>query len=105
MARWILADTKIPQNPDVIEVSVYRSHKKAQTYVYLPADQDYADLPEAFVEQFGEASAFLTFVLHAEKTLAQVDAGQVMAAIKSQGFFLQLPPQQDYQADGHQSDV
>ncbi len=100
-----MADAKNPHKSDVIEVSVYRCHKKAQTYVYLPADQDYADLPEAFVQQFGEASMFLTFALHAQKKLAQVDAGQVMAAIKNQGFFLQLPPQHDYKIDGHQSDV
>lgn len=100
-----MVDTKVPHTPDAIEVSVYRCHKKAQTYVYLPSDQEYADLPEAFVAQFGEASEFLTFVLHAEKRLAQVDAGKVIAAIRSQGFFLQLPPQQDYQAESHQSDV
>ncbi len=77
---------------DSVEVSVYRSSKKNQTYVYLPSDQEYESLPEAFVEQFGDAALFLTFELHESKKLAQVDARTVLAALHNQGFFLQLPP-------------
>ncbi|MCR9258484.1 MAG: YcgL domain-containing protein [Pseudomonadaceae bacterium] len=75
-----------------MEVSVYRSSKKNQTYVYLPADQTYESLPEAFVAQFGDAALFLTFELHEDRKLAQVDARSVLAALHDQGFFLQLPP-------------
>ena len=75
-----------------VEVSVYRSPKKAQTYVYLPSDQDYESLPEALIEQFGDAILFLTFELHEKKKLAQVEAKTVLAALRNQGFFLQLPP-------------
>jgi uncharacterized protein YcgL (UPF0745 family) len=75
-----------------VEVSVYRSLKKAQTYVYLPSDQDYESLPEALIEQFGDAVLFLTFELHEKKKLAQVEAKSVLAALRNQGFFLQLPP-------------
>ena len=75
-----------------VEVSVYRSPKKPQTYVYLPSDQDYESLPEALIEQFGDAVLFLTFELHEKKKLAQVEAKTVLAALRNQGFFLQLPP-------------
>jgi uncharacterized protein len=82
-----------PQPPlTSVEVSVYRSSKKTQTYVYLPSDQEYESLPEAFIEQFGDAALFLTFELHESKQLAQVDARTVLAALHNQGFFLQLPP-------------
>ena len=90
-----MTDPQAPSSPDTfasVEVSVYRSSKKKQTYVYLPADQEYESLPEAFVEQFGDAALFLTFELHESKKLAQVDARTVLAALHSQGFFLQLPP-------------
>ena len=75
-----------------VEVSVYRSPKKAQTYVYLPSDQDYDSLPEAFIEQFGDGALFLTFELDESKKLARVEAKTVLAALRNQGFFLQLPP-------------
>ena len=81
-----------------LEVRVFRSHKKAQTYVYLPADQEYESLPEAFIEQFGQATEFLTFELHENSKLAQVDARAVLAALNKQGFFLQLPPQTNPQS-------
>ncbi|XOV82026.1 MAG: YcgL domain-containing protein [bacterium] len=89
-----------PVLPDAcvnMQVSVYRSSRKAQTYVYLPADEDYDNLPEAFVTQFGEAELFLTFELHEGKKLAQVEARTVLAALRNQGFFLQLPPQSDHE--------
>ena len=82
----------LSQNTGVsIEVCVYRSPKKAQTYVYLPSDQDYDSLPEAFIEQFGDGTLFLTFELNENKKLAQVEAKTVLTALRNQGFFLQLP--------------
>ena len=83
-----------------IEVQVYRSGKKADTYLFLPIADAYEDLPEALQEHFGEATAFLSFWLHEERYLAQSDSRQVLAAIDQQGFYLQLPPQNDITDDG-----
>ena len=78
-----------------VDVVVYRSSRRAETYLYLPAVAEYADLPDALREHFGEATAFLEFVLHAEKTLAQADAVTVLDALAGQGFYIQLPPGDD----------
>ena len=78
-----------------VHVVVYRSHRRADTYVYLPAESEFEDLPEAFREHFGEASAFLDFVLHPARQLAQADPIVVLRALSEQGFYLQLPPQKD----------
>ena len=78
-----------------VDVVVYRSRKRADTYVYLPAGAEYDDLPDAFRDHFGEATAFLQFELHADRFLAQADASAVLKAIEDQGFYLQLPPRID----------
>ena len=78
-----------------IEVVVYRSSRRADTYLFLPQDGAYDDLPSALREQFGEATAFLNFDLHADRFLAQAEPDAVMQAIAEQGFYLQLPPQQE----------
>jgi uncharacterized protein YcgL (UPF0745 family) len=75
-----------------IEVCVYRSETQAETYVYLAADEEFVGLPQALQDQFGVAHAFLNFQLHEEKVLAQADAKKVLAALRDQGFYLQLPP-------------
>lgn len=75
-----------------VEVVVYRSARRAETYLYLPAAADFEALPEALLGHFGEGTAFLEFTLHADKVLALADAGVVLTALSEQGFYLQLPP-------------
>ena len=74
------------------EVKVLKSARKADTYIYLPVDADYDDLPEALRSQFGDASTILEFHLSAERELAQADPRAVLDALERQGFYLQLPP-------------
>lgn len=78
-----------------LEVAVYKSRRRADTYVYLLADAELDSLPDALREQFGEAEAFLHFELSADRYLAQAEASAVLAALEAQGFYLQLPPQRD----------
>lgn len=75
-----------------MEVCVYKSEKHTDTYAYLPVNEAFEDLPIAFRNHFGTATAFLNFSLHDQKVLAQADARQVLTAIREQGFYLQLPP-------------
>ena len=80
---------------DNIDVVVYRSSRRADTYLYLPRAAAFEELPDALRQHFGEATAFLEFVLHREKVLAQAEAPAVLAALAEQGFYLQLPPGRD----------
>ena len=74
-----------------LAVKVLRSSKRADTYLYMREMDEYLDLPEALQSQFGEAEAFLSFELTAERTLAIADAEAVLRAILEQGFYLQMP--------------
>lgn len=71
---------------------VYRSPKRDEMYLYLPADADPTELPEALLQQFGRPEPALRVQITPDRKLARADAGQVLAAIREQGFFLQMPP-------------
>ena len=52
---------------------VYRSEKKAETYLYLADHLPFDELPEELRQQFGEATFVLSLELSAERQLARVD--------------------------------
>lgn len=71
---------------------VYKSQKRADTYVFLAVRDDFTRLPEALRTQLGA----LTFVLEVELTpgrkLARENPVEVMANLAERGFHLQFPP-------------
>ena len=75
-----------------IDVQVYKSPKKADTYLYLRVEVQLEELPEVLQEQFLDSEPFLSFELTKDRYLAQADPIKVMASIQTQGFYLQFPP-------------
>lgn len=71
---------------------VYKSLKKADTYLYLAARDDFARLPEAVRTQLGGLQFVLDVALTPERKLARADAAVVRANLEARGFHLQLPP-------------
>ncbi|MEJ2478647.1 MAG: YcgL domain-containing protein [Acidihalobacter sp.] len=71
---------------------VYRSERRPETYLFLPAEDDFASVPDVLMELFGEPSFALEFELTVERRLAQAEPAQVMASLREQGFYLQMPP-------------
>lgn len=77
--------------PD-IEVKIFRSSKKLDTYIYLPIEAEFDDLPEALRKQFGRTVFVMELLLTTSLKLALFDAATVMQGIAKDGFFLQFPP-------------
>jgi uncharacterized protein YcgL (UPF0745 family) len=75
-----------------LAVEVYKSPRRLDTYLMLPANAGLDSVPKPLQEQFGEAEVFLRFELSKDRPLAQADPQAVIAAIETQGFYLQLPP-------------
>jgi uncharacterized protein len=71
---------------------VYTSQRKADTYLYLAARDDFACLPAALRDQLGALRFVLEVVLTPERKLARVDAAVVRSNLASGGFFVQFPP-------------
>ncbi|HHJ12638.1 MAG TPA: YcgL domain-containing protein [Chromatiales bacterium] len=74
---------------------VYRSSRKADTYVYLPRRDDFSDIPEELMRILGRLEFALEFELTPERKLAQEDPVQVLRSLQERGFHLQMPPQNE----------
>ena len=74
---------------------VYRSARKAETFVYLGRRDDFVRLPPAIRAPLEPLQFVLELTLAPERKLARVDADQVRAALTERGWFVQHPPRPD----------
>jgi len=86
---------------------VYRSNKKADTYLYLlrrassdvspdngSRDQVFGVVPEPLLNMLGKLEWVMEVDLSNRAQLAQVDCATLIKQLKKTGYFLQLPPAQ-----------
>ena len=71
---------------------VYKSQRKADTYVYLATRDDFGRLPEPLRTQLGSLAFVLDVELTPGRKLAREDAATVRDNLASRGFHLQFPP-------------
>lgn len=71
---------------------VYKSLKKADTYLYLARRDDFAGLPEPLRTQLGALQFVLDVDLAPPRKLAREDAEVVRSNLANRGFHLQFPP-------------
>ncbi|CAA6821630.1 MAG: Unknown protein [uncultured Thiotrichaceae bacterium] len=71
---------------------VYRSKHRHQTYLFLPKQGDFSEVPESLVKLFGETEFSFRFELTETRQLVLADATEVLQHINENGFFLQMPP-------------
>lgn len=74
---------------------VYKSLKKADTYVFLAARDDFGRLPEPLRTQLGPMQFVLEVELTPERKLAREDPVVVRENLALRGFHLQFPPASD----------
>lgn len=75
-----------------MQAYVYKSQRKADTFVYLAQRDDFACLPEPLRTQMGALSFVLEVVLTPDRKLARGDAAVVRQNLASHGFHIQFPP-------------
>ncbi|OOF58350.1 YcgL domain-containing protein [Rodentibacter myodis] len=75
--------------------TIYRSKKKPGSYLYIQKRDDFSAVPEALLAQFGQPEIVMMFNLAGEKSLHNADKREVREKIESQGFYLQMPKQDD----------
>ena len=71
---------------------VYKSLKKADTYLYLAKRDDFAGLPEPLRTQLGTLQFVLEVDLAPGRKLARENPEVVRANLAARGFHLQFPP-------------
>jgi len=70
---------------------VYKSIKKADSYIYLNEKDNFEKLPEQLLMLFGKPEFTLELDLTVDRKLALADAQQVLQSLDNQGYYLQMP--------------
>lgn len=75
-----------------MEVEVYRSRRRAETYLLVRVEDGLSRVPEELVRHFGEAESSFRFTLTDERRLARIDPRELRDRLVQTGFWLQMPP-------------
>ena len=71
---------------------VYKSLRRAETYVYLRAADALDVLPAPIAEQLGKLAFVIEIDLSSQRKLARENVDEVMVNLNGQGYHLQFPP-------------
>ncbi|WMC12180.1 YcgL domain-containing protein [Oceanimonas pelagia] len=72
--------------------AVYKSPKKAETYLFVERRDDFSRVPAPLMATFGTPQLAMMINLATKTRLALSDIDKVREALRTQGFYLQLPP-------------
>lgn len=73
---------------------VYASQRKPDTYVWLAARDEFGVVPESLAMLLGELRFVLEVQLDEQHNLPHEDTRVVLDHLRTQGWHLQLPPQE-----------
>jgi uncharacterized protein len=76
-----------------MQAYVYKSQRKADTFVYLAARDDFERIPESLRVPLGELAFVLEVALTPERRLARENTDTVRQNLAERGFHIQFPPQ------------
>jgi uncharacterized protein len=78
---------------------IYRSPKEEGMYLYVKKEDALTKVPDELLRLFGKPQAAMVLLLTPEKKLARVNVNKVMEELNQQGFYLQMPPRTDEDAE------
>lgn len=73
--------------------TIYRGSRERELYIYVKREEGLSRLPEELRARLGTISEVMTIKLTPGRKLARAKAEDVLAAIASKGFYMQLPPE------------
>lgn len=84
---------------------IYKSPRREQTYLYVEKKDDFSRVPDALLQGFGKPQLAMLLPLDGRKKLVNADLEKVKEALKTQGYYLQLPPPPEDLLKQHLSSV
>jgi uncharacterized protein YcgL (UPF0745 family) len=83
--------------------AIYKSARKAQTYLFVNKRDDFSSVPEGLMKTFGTPNLVTLINLATKDKLAMADLEKVTKNLIEKGFYLQLPPPQEDLLKEHKS--
>jgi hypothetical protein len=75
--------------------AVYKSKKKADTYLFVEKRNDFSKVPEPLLATFGQPNFVMVLNLAKREKLGAADLHKVKQELIEKGFYLQLPPKEE----------
>ncbi|BDM64814.1 YcgL domain-containing protein [Shewanella sp. NFH-SH190041] len=72
--------------------AVYKSSRKAETYLFVSKRDDFSQVPEPLLAMFGTPKLVMVFPINQRDKLGIADIEKVRAELADKGYYLQLPP-------------
>jgi uncharacterized protein YcgL (UPF0745 family) len=83
--------------------AIYKSPKKAQTYLFVKTRDDFSTVPDALMKTFGTPTLVTLTNLATKTKLGMADLEKVKTNLNEQGFYLQLSPPEEDLLKGHKA--
>lgn len=74
--------------------AVYKSSRKADTYLFVKKRDCFEDVPAALMDMFGVPQLVMVFPIAKRESLGMADIHRVRAEMEENGYYLQIPPPQ-----------
>lgn len=74
--------------------AVYKSSRKADSYLFVKQRDCFDDVPVALMDMFGVPQLVMVFPIAKRESLGMADIQKVRAALVENGYYLQIPPPQ-----------
>lgn len=74
--------------------AVYKSAKKADTYLYLKKQNDFGSVPEQLMSIFGAPKFVCMVPLEKRSKIANIDKDSFVSKLVQDGYYLQMPPKE-----------
>ena len=87
-----MTDAEPRVDPGAIPTLVYKGSRRAETYLYVPAADALARVPDTLLELMGELELVMEIELHPKRRLAREDIATVLRNLRERGYHLQMPP-------------
>ncbi|MFT4655069.1 MAG: hypothetical protein ACJA0G_001888 [Kangiellaceae bacterium] len=81
--------------------AVYKSSRRADTYLYLAKRDDFSTVPDVLMKQFGVPIFVMLIPLIKRDIIAGINRDKLVERIQTDGFYLQLPPKVNNLLDEH----
>ncbi|MFD0965758.1 YcgL domain-containing protein [Seminibacterium arietis] len=75
--------------------AIYKTNKKEGMYLYIEKRENFDSVPQALLDSFGKPIFVMLFNLASGKPLINARNEEVQQQIKQNGFYLQMPKQQE----------
>jgi len=76
-----------------INCVIYKSLRKQDTYLFVIDEDDFSAVPAPLMQAMGRLEKVMQLELSVDKKLARGEARYVMEDLQTNGFHLQMPPQ------------